>query len=392
MTDKELEQKLQNLRALIIEWATKHDIWSDASFTDWITHFKMEPTQVPCVLVMTFEGPLYAVLNCLDSADLCDEFNKLFEGTDFFYELHDHVTAVFYPADEPLTLDYQQYFEWQWICKLVADDYGDLYEELFVYFRRNPERLRELHHRDFEKLLDSVFRNNGYQTILGPGQGDEGVDLRLYHKDAIGDVATLVQAKRYANHRPIKLEAVAALCAAVDDERSNRGLFVTTSRFLPSAKRFAARRQHRITLATLDDVARWCNTAATNIVRDKSQLVSPDHVSLLIATAASGKNADRIVYANWGYNCTLVDFAIVLKETRNAALLMELPSVEFSGDGQMGTVVPDLSTESIKNLTAKHIIRTTRSDSLVSGGVRYWGNHKLFHVWDGNPVYFNSAD
>lgn len=67
--------------------------------------------------------------------------------------------------------------------------------------------------------------------------------------DPIGDILTLVQAKRYAGTRSIELEAVSALSGVVEDERANRGLLVTTSRFLPSSVSFAARQKGRVVLA-----------------------------------------------------------------------------------------------------------------------------------------------
>jgi hypothetical protein len=143
-------------------------------------------------------------------------------------------------------------------CRLVVSDFSGINTELVAYVANHPHALRDLGHRDFEKLLEAIFRNHGYQTRIGPGSGDGGVDLMLIQKDIIGEMVTLVQAKRYAPHRPIELEAVAALYGIVESEKANRGLFVTTSRFLPSAKRFAEQSGRKIMLATSEDVARWC--------------------------------------------------------------------------------------------------------------------------------------
>src|SRR5205814_1475594 len=92
----------------------------------------------------------------------------------------------------------------------------------------------------------------------------------------------LVQVKRYAATHPIRIGAVQALGACVEDERANRGLFVTTSRYLPSAKRFAERQRSRISLATADDIVVWSEFAKKRIIRDKSQLVSSDHIDRLL--------------------------------------------------------------------------------------------------------------
>jgi hypothetical protein len=147
-------------------------------------------------------------------------------------------------------------------CRLVIPDFEQINSELIAYFAEHPDHLQELSWRKFEELLDAVFKNQGYATELGPGIGDGGVDLRLIYKDTIGQVLTLVQAKRYAAGNPINLQAVQALHGVVTDQRAHRGLFVTTSRYLPVARDFAERQNGRLILATSRDVAAWCKTVA----------------------------------------------------------------------------------------------------------------------------------
>lgn len=143
-------------------------------------------------------------------------------------------------------------------CLIVIPDFEAINNELFAHFAQHPEDLQQLDWRKFEELLEAIFRNQGYRTYLGPGRGDGGIDLRLIQKDSVGELVTLVQAKRYSPQNPVQLEAVAALHAVVDDQQANRGLFVTTSRYLPVAMEFAAKRSQRLVLATSTDVARWC--------------------------------------------------------------------------------------------------------------------------------------
>jgi len=141
---------------------------------------------------------------------------------------------------------------------LLVPDFDQVGLELMSYLAQHPEALQKLEWRKFEQLLEAIFRNQGFATELGPGSGDEGVDLRLLQKDSIGQIVTLVQAKRYKSDSPIRLEAVQALYAVVEDRKANRGLFVTTSRYLPGAKRFAERQNHRVELASSEDIVRWC--------------------------------------------------------------------------------------------------------------------------------------
>lgn len=148
-------------------------------------------------------------------------------------------------------------------CALIVPRFDEINQELVEYFAQHPESLHsQLDWRGFELLIEAIFKNHGFRTELGSGRADGGVDLRLLQSDICGELVTLVQIKKYDPSRPIRLEAVQALCATVDDEKANRGLFVTTSRYLPSARSFAERQGTRITLHDGDDVARWCRWLA----------------------------------------------------------------------------------------------------------------------------------
>jgi anti-anti-sigma factor len=157
--------------------------------------------------------------------------------------------------------------EFEQKCAIVVPNFEQINREFVEYFARNPERLTDLDWRKFELLLEAILRNNGFRTELGSGHADRGIDLRLVQSDACGELITLVQAKKYDTHRPIRLEAVQAFCAVIDDEKANRGLFVTTSRYLPGARQFAERQRHRLTLADSIDVARWCEGAIKRMIK-----------------------------------------------------------------------------------------------------------------------------
>jgi hypothetical protein len=148
------------------------------------------------------------------------------------------------------------------VRKLVIPDFEQFTIESFEYFAKHPDRLYHLEWRELEELVEAVFHNLGYQTKLGPGRGDRGIDLRLIQKDSIGEIITLVQVKRYDPSRPIQLEAVSALYGIVESEGANRGLFVTTSRYLPGAMSFAEEHKNKLILATGHDVAEWCKYIA----------------------------------------------------------------------------------------------------------------------------------
>ncbi|MBY0484025.1 restriction endonuclease [Nitrosomonas sp.] len=392
LSDDYLENQIISLQKHIEEWAKKHDLWYDCGFTSWIERYDDEPYESPCVLIFCFEGPLYNVFN-LGVDELVEEFDALIESnTKFFYEIEDHVTMSFWVKDDEISLNaaFKDFFEWKWIAGLIQEDHGDIYEEIYSRIDRSPLDLHKFSSRQFEQFLDSVFKNNGYSSLLGPGQGDGGIDLRLYSEDAVGEFVTLVQAKRYASKNPIRLEAVQALSAVVEDEKANRGLFVTTSRYLPGVKKFAKRQNKKIILADSDNIVEWSRIASQKIIRDKSNLVSNSYIQDVLNGKCGQGLEGKIFCAHKGYNIHYHSFAIVLKEGRNAVLAMSLPTMVFSDDGygQIGTHIPDTK---FSNSSSSYVIFRAKKKKSQSE-INLWGQRELYSLWDGKPTPFNYMD
>ncbi|HUS91824.1 MAG TPA: restriction endonuclease [Phycisphaerae bacterium] len=142
--------------------------------------------------------------------------------------------------------------------QIVLPDLSVINDRSVAYLAEHPEALHShLKPRQFEELLEKLFQDQGYETHLGPGTGDGGVDLRLLRRSDIGDLLVLVQAKRYAPEYPIKLQPVQALYGAVMEEDANKGILVTTSEFQPAAKKFAEKHSYRIHLADIHEIKTW---------------------------------------------------------------------------------------------------------------------------------------
>ena len=385
--DRDLERRTQELQLAITDWLMRHDLWFDCCFKPFAEHFGeyTRPLSTPVVLVLCFEGPLFDILHgYTESWATRDAFDKFIESIGYSYECEDGTTLVFMPSDDELSAEYKAYYDFRWLCHAILPSYVDLNAEVYEHFSRHPEDLRKLPPRDFEVLLDAIFRNHGYRTALGPGSNDGGVDIRIYQDDHVGELVTLVQVKRYAVHRPIELEAVAALQAIVDDERANRGLFVTTSRFLPVAQRFADKQRRKLILADSSHVQQWCSMAADRIaLPHRIKVVSPLNKGMpssLVGTvfhghSRGGRNRFSIVVKHVGNTvfvcpiaCVRVHPAAILECA--AGRIWEAPVVE---DGYV-TAKPGF-------LEANFYISRLSED-----GTSFWTDHTIFRRWDGTPT------
>ncbi|OYW62496.1 restriction endonuclease [Bosea sp. (in: a-proteobacteria)] len=204
--DRTLERDIRQLEQAIEAWALTHDIWSDCGFTTYAKHVKAEPGDEPVVTILYFGSDFEpAVIGDLDL-----EFWELVHSYGFHYE-QSWGSLHFYPDEGPRCKAFARYFRWQWICSLVQQDFADVHEELYGHFAARPDDLHRLDWRQYEILISRILQTQGFETELGPGRGDGGVDIRLLQRDPLGDILTLVQCKNYAPKNRIGLEAVQAL-------------------------------------------------------------------------------------------------------------------------------------------------------------------------------------
>lgn len=389
-SDGELDAVVTNLQRSVQEWAIRHELWFDCGFQSYAERVDGEPGITPVVTILHFDGDLGRALDGeFDGLDV--EFHELLEHHGFWFERNDAASAHIYPAAEsPLLQPFLDQANWQWVCSLVQQDVADVHEELYSHFAKRPSDLQRLTWREYEILLFRIFQSQGFTCELGQGSNDGGVDIRILQRDPLGDILTLVQAKHYAPKNKIDLSAVAALHGVADVGEAQRSIFVTTSDYLPSARRFASRTKIPMTLATSEHVRDWCRNASDGIIRDKSKLIAAEAVSRLIQDLSA--HDPRIVHANTGYSVIMNQFAIVLKETKHAALLMTILARTISDDGfgQRGLEVPDIGPACLERLTAGMVVRAKRS---VRGGeVSYWTGSNLFTPWNGAPTYFDLCD
>jgi restriction system protein len=138
------------------------------------------------------------------------------------------------------------------------------------YLSNNQDRIGDMHWRQFEKLTAEFYERDGYKVDLGPGSGDDGVDVRVWKPDAnpVDSPLCIVQCKRQKDK--IEKVVVKGLHADVQFEQAAYGVIVTTSELSPGAKTTISARGYDIQAVERDGVKGWLarlRTPGTGIVR-----------------------------------------------------------------------------------------------------------------------------
>ena len=289
-------------------WAKRNSIWEDARFDKVTKHFDMA-TGEPTVATLRAGGQLAelaiypgmgAIHDTHTAQRLTDECESIFKRHGFYGVPFNECRLDIIPLEQHQPTVFQRFKEykrWQWICGLVQGDFDALNTELYEYFGNNPNQLKRLGWRDFEKLIAELLQAQGFATELGPGSGDSGVDIRLVQRDPIGDILTLVQVKRFTK-LSVRLQAVQALHGAKTAYGAHKSMFVTTSDYQPCARQFAGRENVPMDLCVSDDVRRWCEDATAGIIENKQRLTTATEVVRALDEARSDPR--RLVHARCG--------------------------------------------------------------------------------------------
>ncbi|WP_311519345.1 restriction endonuclease [uncultured Actinomyces sp.] len=100
----------------------------------------------------------------------------------------------------------------------------------------------------FEKAVIDLLWAMGYGGTHGEKQhvgrsGDGGID-GVIRQDALGLTNVYIQAKRYADTNKVGEPEIRNFIGSLDSRAANRGVFITTSSFLPGAKTVASNYRH----------------------------------------------------------------------------------------------------------------------------------------------------
>ncbi|MCA1605918.1 MAG: restriction endonuclease [Acidobacteria bacterium] len=89
----------------------------------------------------------------------------------------------------------------------------------------------------FEQLITNLFNLMGFDAHATRTSKDGGVDCIAYYKQQIVGGKYVIQAKRWTH--TVQVDAVRDLFGAMDHERANKGILITTSKFAPACYKFA---------------------------------------------------------------------------------------------------------------------------------------------------------
>lgn len=133
--------------------------------------------------------------------------------------------------------------------------------ELYQALISNPDLIKTLNWRLFEKLIADILESFNYEVELMQGTKDNGIDVIAVKKvDVFGIHRYLIQAKRWNNK--VGVEPVERLLFKQKDFNATKACLVTTSHFTKGAWLLAQNYKYSLELKDFERFQDWLKQAA----------------------------------------------------------------------------------------------------------------------------------
>ncbi len=119
--------------------------------------------------------------------------------------------------------------EQRFLKRLSVNDADVTLRELGTHLKNQWTDVYSLEARRFEELIEDVFRNIGWRTLLTKQSRDGGADVVLF--DAGANQAAIVEVKRYAAERTVGIGVMDRLLGAAIRWDVRKAILVTSARF-----------------------------------------------------------------------------------------------------------------------------------------------------------------
>lgn len=163
------------------------------------------------------------------------ESNEILGGE---FEEEPHMGVIYYAEDFDLSLAELEYAKIHFLILQISED---------------KELLYSVTPREFEQIVERVFNDAGFETVLTPATRDGGKDI-IATKYVMGKpVVFYIECKRYGREQKVGVATVQRLYGVQTDDKINKAVLVTTSRFTSGARQFAERQKTLIDLYDVDE-------------------------------------------------------------------------------------------------------------------------------------------
>ena len=125
----------------------------------------------------------------------------------------------------------------------------------------NQETLYNIKPREFEELVEQIFRDNGFETILTPQSKDGGKDIIAVKHEMGKPIVFYIECKRY-RRKAVNINIVRELYGVQTADLVNKSILVTTGHITAGAREFIDERRNMMSVIDIDELTELLRASA----------------------------------------------------------------------------------------------------------------------------------
>ncbi len=138
-------------------------------------------------------------------------------------------------------------------------------EQMIMQIAQDPKLVYEITPRDFEKVVEKLLQDQGFETKLTPQTRDGGRDIIATKYEIDKPIVFYIECKRYQEQNSVDVSIVRSLLGVQTADRVNKTILFTTGHVTRDAKQFVDDQNTLISILDVDEIHKLIRRSAEKL-------------------------------------------------------------------------------------------------------------------------------
>ena len=125
---------------------------------------------------------------------------------------------------------------------------------MILQISNNPDLIYNISSREFEEIIERLFRDAGFETKLTPATRDGGRDIIATKHEMGKPVVFYIECKRYGKQNNVGVNIVRSLLGVQTSDQINKAFLVTTGHVTRGALQFVENQNSLLSVIGIDEI------------------------------------------------------------------------------------------------------------------------------------------
>ena len=127
-------------------------------------------------------------------------------------------------------------------------------KQLIMDIAQNQKLIYDISPREFEKVIERLFQDNGFETKLTKKTRDGGKDIIATRYEMGKPIVFYIECKRYGSQNVVGVGIVRSLFGIQTSDKINKSILVTTGNVSSYARKFVEEQNTMISVIDVDEI------------------------------------------------------------------------------------------------------------------------------------------